>query len=470
MTVTRAGIYVRISEDDGSALGVDRQLADCKALASRLGWDVVDVFSDNDVSATRSRVRPEYQRMLKQIHAGQIGAVVVWDVDRLTRTPRELEDVIDLADAKHLRLASVGGDVDLGTEQGRMTARMKGSVARYEVEQNRRRLKRKFDELAVGGHPTGKPAFGYTRSRVERDGRLVAVDTINPAEAEIVRESARRVLAGEGLWAIVKDLNARGVTTNTGGPWQTQTLRRMLLRPRNAALRVHRGVVVGKAAWDPILDEETFHRLTATLTDPSRRTSNRGTAVKYLLSNLAICGECGGRLVGTAEFVYSYRTFPHRYVCMHAGCHKVSRAMAPVDDVVEQIITGVLERDGVNLLGGDERTAGEARERIAALQAKLAVVADQFASDLITAEQLERITGRLRPELEAEKRRLAAAQPRDEFAAFAGPGSGAAWAAADVETKRAVLNKIATVTIHKQGPGRAFDPELVVIEWKGAKA
>ena len=62
---------------------------------------------------------------------------------RLTRTPRELEDVIDQADRLGLKLASVGGDIDLATEQGRMMARMKGTVARYEVEQQARRLKAK---------------------------------------------------------------------------------------------------------------------------------------------------------------------------------------------------------------------------------------------------------------------------------------------------------------------------------------
>lgn len=73
----------------------------------------------------------------------------MWDVDRFTRTPRELEDVIDHADRLGSKLASAGGDIDLATEQGRLMARMKGTVARYEVEQQRRRLKAKHRELAA---------------------------------------------------------------------------------------------------------------------------------------------------------------------------------------------------------------------------------------------------------------------------------------------------------------------------------
>lgn len=461
MTSIRASIYTRISADDGTGLGVERQERDCRDLAARLGWDVEGVYCDNDVSATRSKVRPAYQRMLQAVEAGRSTGIIVWDVDRLTRTPRELEDVIDFADRHGLRLASVGGEIDLSTEQGRLTARMKGSVARYEVEQSSRRLKRKHDELAAAGRPSGKPAYGYTRTRV--DG--VPTDVVNPAEAAVIRECTQRVLAGEGLWRIVKDLNRRGVTTNTGGPWATQTMRRMLLRPRNAGLRTHRGQIVGPAAWEPIIDRATYDRLVAKLTDPKRRTSNRGTEVRYLLSNLARCGVCGGRVVGTAEFVYSYRTFPHRYACNHAGCHKVSRRMAPVDEVVEGVIVGLLERDGLRLLGGDPSAAETARRRIEAVEARLALAADQFADGAITAEQLTRITARLRPEADRERGLLARYQPSPELARFA-TSPAAAWAAASVETRRAIVDMLAEVTIQPQGPGREFDPALIEFTWR----
>ena len=95
----RAGIYTRISKDaEGTELGVKRQEDDCRKEAERRQWDVVQVYTDNDVSATRSKRRPAYDRMLQDIRSGYLQAIVVWAVDRLTRTPRELEDVIDLAD------------------------------------------------------------------------------------------------------------------------------------------------------------------------------------------------------------------------------------------------------------------------------------------------------------------------------------------------------------------------------------
>ena len=67
-----------------------------------------------------ARCRPQYQRMLADIRDGKIDALVAWDLDRLYRLPRELEDLIDLADEHRLALATVTGDVDLSTDNGRL--------------------------------------------------------------------------------------------------------------------------------------------------------------------------------------------------------------------------------------------------------------------------------------------------------------------------------------------------------------
>ena len=78
-TTRSAGIYVRISRDRaGAGLGVERQEQDCRALADQLGWAVVDFYSDNDISAYSGKRRPDYERMLADISAGRINAVIAW--------------------------------------------------------------------------------------------------------------------------------------------------------------------------------------------------------------------------------------------------------------------------------------------------------------------------------------------------------------------------------------------------------
>jgi len=86
--VIRAAVYARISSDPlDTGLGVQRQLKDCAELASRLGWTVVEEFIDNDTSATSGEPRPRYEAMMAALRQGRLAALVVWDVDRLTRTP-----------------------------------------------------------------------------------------------------------------------------------------------------------------------------------------------------------------------------------------------------------------------------------------------------------------------------------------------------------------------------------------------
>src|SRR5450631_4156991 len=96
---TRAAIYSRISRDDeqGGA-GVARQEDDCRALCARKGWPIVATLTDNDYSAFSGRMRPAYERLMGLLDSGQVNAVVAWAPERLHRSPRELEDFIDVVE------------------------------------------------------------------------------------------------------------------------------------------------------------------------------------------------------------------------------------------------------------------------------------------------------------------------------------------------------------------------------------
>ena len=130
--VRAAAIYARISSDpEGDRLGVTRQTDDCQALAARKGWPVAEVYIDDDRSAYSGKPRPEYRRMLDDIRGKAVDAVLVYNLDRLHRQPRELEAFFDLADAAGLvEMASVEGDINLASHDGRFQARIMGAMAR----------------------------------------------------------------------------------------------------------------------------------------------------------------------------------------------------------------------------------------------------------------------------------------------------------------------------------------------------
>jgi site-specific DNA recombinase len=462
----RAAIYARISRDtEGTELGVTRQQDDCAREAARRGWEVVGRYVDNDVSANSKRPRPEYQRMKRDIESGHIEAVVVWSIDRLTRSPRELEDIIELADRQGLALANVGGNTDLSTPEGRVFARNLGAFAKYETDNLAKRLKRKFQEKAEKGEPHGYAPYGY-----ERVGKA---NVMVPEQAAIIRECAERVLGHESLRSVVTDLNARGVHGPKAEKWNSTILRQILLRPTNAGLRQYQGKVIGEAfAADPILDVDTFERLTALLTDPSRRSNHVGPGYKYLLSGVAVCGRCGGKMrrqVGsTTVDKKTGRTRVSRPSYNCADCFRVRRNQESVDELIRAVIVERLSRPDAGGLftTGDSEIVKECEKQLAVIDAKLDTAADQFADDAITGAQLKRITARLRLDRTAIERRRDAARPQSALSGVVGGAVAAKWDALPLEVQREAVESLMTVTIMPTGSGGRFDPATVRVEWK----
>ncbi|WP_313278412.1 recombinase family protein [Timonella senegalensis] len=116
-------------------LAIDRHRTQCEAIAQHKGWDVHETYVDQSISATdKAKKRPAYDRMVADYHAGSFDAIICWDLDRLTRQARQLEDWIDAAEERGLKLVTANGEADLSTDGGRMYARIKAAVARAEVE------------------------------------------------------------------------------------------------------------------------------------------------------------------------------------------------------------------------------------------------------------------------------------------------------------------------------------------------
>lgn len=374
--VRAAAIYARISHDpDGDRLGVSRQIDDCRALAERRGWPVADLYVDDDRSAYSGKVRPEYRRMLEDIEAGAIDAVVVWHLDRLHRQPRELEEFFEVCDAAGLRsMASVTGDTDLASHDGRFLARILGAVARKESDDKSRRISRKHQELAQAG----KPAGGGSRPYGYRSDRR----TVEPAEAAVIREACARVLAGDSLRSIATDLNRRGIATVGGGPWTMQVLRRMLTSARLSAQREYKGEIVASGGWQAILTPEQTARLRARLNDPSRLT--RRTVRRYLLAGLLRCSLCGARLVARPR-----PDGTRRYVCAIGpglpGCGKIAVMAEPTEALVAEAI--LYRLDTPELAAG---LAGAAEADIATAAEQDALGRDQEQLEELAAAYGER--------------------------------------------------------------------------------
>jgi DNA invertase Pin-like site-specific DNA recombinase len=456
-------IYTRISKDrDGNLLGTGRQERAGRKLADNRGWTVIETYVDDDRTAyKRGAPRPEYERLVRDIVAGRVKAVVAWDPDRLYRQMTDLEELVTLLEAHPVEVACVmAGDIDLSTAHGRLQARVAGAVARHESEHKAERLRAKHEELAERGRWSGGPRpYGY---RPAGDGNL----TVIPEEAEIVRELAARVLAGESVHLLCRNLEARGVPTARGAHWRPVTLSSMLRAPLIAGERRWHGEGPVKAVWEPIIDAATSARLRAAL-DPRKP---RGVTPRVnWLAGLLVCGECGQVLRGMRR-----ENGKRRFACppgpSHRGCGRIEINTDPVEALMAEALFEVVDTPG--LVGRRQQQARQ-RQRVddpAALEEELGELAAMRGRGELTTAEWRAARAPLLARIEAARAAQVGAQRAQVISLYQVRSGGvrAAWDGLSIEQRQAVagavIEKIVVNKATRRGP--IFDPGRLDITWR----
>ncbi|MFG1847804.1 recombinase family protein [Micromonospora carbonacea] len=369
-------IYVRISDDrEGRGLGVARQEKAGRQLHKRadLGGTILTVLCDNDMTAYdksgRYKPRPDYDQLCELLRErpGRRG-VIAWHTDRLHRTPRELEDFIDLVEETAAPVRTVeAGPIDLTTPSGRAVARTLCAWARFESEHKSQRVRDKVREQAEAGaiYGGGPRPYGYTRVYDgEGPRRKIVRDEINPEEAAIVRECARRLLSGDTVRSVVRWLNGDGIKTSTGRPWSQQALRLMMMSGRIAGLREHHGEVVAEAVWKPIITVEQHEQLRALLASNERSPGSR--VRKHYLSGFVYCSDCADKDV-------KMRVCPQhgklKYKCLSdvGGCNGRVIGLADLEELIGAVVVAHL-RDPRTLASLAAREADQSVEAAALVE------------------------------------------------------------------------------------------------------
>lgn len=322
-----AGIYCRLSlARYGDTTKVDDQERICRSLAIARGWYVPEefVYKDNNESAwKRNRKRPGWDRMLADIGAGRFRNLVVYHGDRLVRHPADLEVLLNLADRGGMTITSPSGRRNLDVGSDRTMMRVEVAFAWQASDDTSRRKKDGFRRMALKGiapTPGGRSGrgFGYAR-----DGRTPVA-----AEAQAIRAAAARLLAGDPITAIARDLAADGVVSTSGQPLTYQSLNRILTRPRIAGL-LGDGT---PGSWEPILDRETWEMVGGVLRARAAALGRTGGQSRYLLSGIAKCGLCGSGL--QRQSAGRRGNLSIDYGCVAAGCRKIHRNMEYLDTYV----------------------------------------------------------------------------------------------------------------------------------------
>jgi len=349
---TRCAIYTRKSTEEGldqdfNSLDAQREAAEAYVASQKHeGWVALPDRYDDGGFSGGTMDRPAIQRLLADVERGRIDCIVVYKVDRLSRSLLDFAKIVEIFERHGVSFVSVTQQFNTTTSMGRLTLNILLSFAQFEREIIGERIR---DKVAAakrkGKHTGGMPILGYDTDRPNR--RLL----VNEEEAKLVREIFKRFCQMGSATELAAELNQQGHrtkawttakgTTQGGRPWNKAHLYRLLNNRKYIGEVEHKGTfypgeheaIVPRALWDDA------HKI---LAENYAVRSNRTRAkTPALLKGIIRCGHCGGAM-GPTFTKKKGRTYRY-YLCVHAS--KNGYQSCPVRTVAAGTIeTAVVEQ------------------------------------------------------------------------------------------------------------------------------
>ena len=215
-----AGLYPRVSTEDQSRFGhsLDEQEDRLKKLCEFKDYEIYKVYREEGVSAKDTN-RPKFKEMIQDMKDGKINKIIVYKLDRLTRSIQDLENICKMLEEYNCDLESVAEEINTGNANGKFFIRMLTILAQLEIERTSERTKFGLIGAAKKGHISGQPALGYTKK--DKSKKLV----IDELESDVVKRIFSMYLEGSSVCHICEIFNEENVLNKH---WATITVDKIL--------------------------------------------------------------------------------------------------------------------------------------------------------------------------------------------------------------------------------------------------
>lgn len=336
---TRCAIYTRKSTEEGlkqdfNTLDAQRESGEAYVASQKTqGWTVLpDRYDDGGYSGGNVE-RPAFRQLMQDIEAGKIDCVVVYKIDRLSRSLADFARIMDVFDKHGVTLVSVTQHFNTTSSMGRLTLNILLSFAQFEREIISERTRDKIGAMRRRGkHWGGHPILGYDVVREASGSRLV----INPQEAEQVRTMFDLYMEHRAMMPVVEELARRGWRSKVwatkageqrgGGVLDKPALWRLLTNPVYIGMVRYQGETY-EGEQDAIIDEENWKRVQATLTSNGRSGGHDPSTIRrddMLLRGLLVCRGCGKTMQTTYTKKRTKTAGTKRY--RYYVCSKVTKS------------------------------------------------------------------------------------------------------------------------------------------------
>jgi len=290
------GIYLRVSTEEQAQEGfsIRGQEQKLKDYANIKDWTIYKIYADEGISGKNITERPAMNELIEDIKAGKVQNVLVFKIDRLTRSTADLLYLVELFNEYDCTFNSLMESIDTQTASGRMFLKIIGIFAEFERENIVERVSLGFERKVKEGYSlcSNNVSYGYDREKGQK------IQTINPKEAETVREIYDMyVNQGLSIVGIAKILNLRGVTTKQGAVWDNSRVRDLISNCNYIGkVRHHVGDKKREYAVDglhePITSTELFEEAQKLLAKNAKASPTKRPKEDTYFSGLLYCPKC----------------------------------------------------------------------------------------------------------------------------------------------------------------------------------
>ncbi|MDR1700025.1 MAG: recombinase family protein [Lachnoclostridium sp.] len=293
-------IYVRVSTEEQAQEGfsIRAQIEKLKAYALLKEWEIYDVYKDEGISGKNVVDRPAINRMIEDIKNRKVNNVLVYKIDRLTRSTKNLIELVDLFEEHKCVFNSLTESIDTDSPSGRMFLKIMGVIAEFERENLASRLRLGFERKVKEGYTLANYSlsYGYVKGKGEK------VQHIQPDEAKIVKEIfSMYVDENISITQIAKKLNERRIKTKRNAlAWDAGTVKMLLTNP----------TYIGKVRYstldkdkyfetdghhERLISDELFNLVQEKIANMPKYSKTKQPKEDNYYCGVLVCGMCGSK-------------------------------------------------------------------------------------------------------------------------------------------------------------------------------
>lgn len=299
-------IYVRVSTEEQAKEGysIRAQIDKLKSYIQIKDWSFYKVYSDEGISGKNITDRPAINELIEDIKKGNVNNVLVYKIDRLTRSTRDLIDLTDIFKDYNCNFNSLMESIDTQTASGRMFLKIIGIFAEFERENIIERITLACEKKVKEGYTLANfvQSYGYDKAIGEK------IQTINPEESAVVKEIYSMYVDGNmSLNAIAKNLNNRNIKPKLGKAWSNISIRAVLRNPNyigkvRYSMDNQNRYFEAEGKHEAIISEELFYEAQSKMGKIKGKTLTKRPKADHYFSGTIYCGICDAKLRTHGEY------------------------------------------------------------------------------------------------------------------------------------------------------------------------